>query len=180
MNITIIGRKCSPRESFKERANKKLAKIDKFFGAEASAKITVTVEKSFQSVEITVNSDGMIFRAQERADNMNDALDKCVDTLIRKIRKYKTKLEKRVKSGTFDDFAFANEINEEDIAEENEFEVIRTKTVAVKPQSVEEAILQMNMLGHEFYMFINSATEQICVVYKRKNGGYGLLEPAEE
>ncbi|MCD7775181.1 MAG: ribosome-associated translation inhibitor RaiA [Clostridiales bacterium] len=182
MNITIIGRKCSPRESFKERAEKKLGKIDKFFDAEASAKITVTVEKSFQSVEITVNNGGMIFRAQERAENMNDALDKCVDTLIRKIRKYKTKLEKRIKSGAFDDFAAieADMSDADDISEENEFEIIRTKSVAVKPQSVEEAILQMNMLGHEFYMFINAATEQICVVYRRKNGGYGLLEPAEE
>ncbi len=176
MNITIIGRKCSPRENFKERAEKKLAKVDRFFSEEADAKITVTVEKSFQSVEITVNNGGIVFRAQERADNMNDALDQCVDTLIRRIRKNKTKLEKRMKTASFDDLAPADE----DVAEETEFELVRTKAVAVKPQSVEEAILQMNLLGHEFYMFTNSATDMISLVYKRKDGGYGLLEPSAE
>lgn len=174
MNITIIGRKCSPRESFKERAEKKLSKIDRFFSSEADAKITVTVEKSYQSVEITVNSNGMIFRAQEKAENMNDALDKCVDNLIRRIRKNKTKLEKQLKNGAFDDYAL------EEIPEETEFDIVRTKSVAVKPQSVEEAILQMNMLGHEFYLFTNSANDTISLVYKRKDGGYGLLEPALE
>ena len=174
MNISIIGRKCSPRESFKEKAEKKLSKIDRFFSSEADAKITVTVEKSYQSVEITVNSNGMIFRAQEKAENMNDALDKCVDNLIRRIRKNKTKLEKQLKNGAFDDYT------PEEIPEETEFDIVRTKSVAVKPQSVEEAILQMNMLGHEFYLFTNSANDTISLVYKRKDGGYGLLEPALE
>lgn len=175
MNITVIGRKCTPRDSFKERADKKLAKVDKFFSDEAEAKVTATVEKSYQTVEITVASQGMVFRAQERADNLNDALDKCVDNLIRRIRKNKTKLEKRLRSGAFDEIAA-----DEDIAEETEFELVRTKAVSVKPQSVEEAILQMNMLGHEFYMFRNSATDAISLVYKRKEGGYGLIEPCEE
>lgn len=175
MNISIVGRKCSPRDSFRERAEKKLSKIDRFFSDEADAKITVTVEKSFQSVEITVNNNGMVYRAQERADNMNDALDKCVDTLIRRIRKNKTKLEKRLRSGAFDAESFDDEI-----PEEKDFDIVRTKAVAVKPQSVEEAILQMNMLGHEFYMFTNSATNMISLVYKRNDGGYGLLEPAVE
>lgn len=176
MNINIIGRKCSPRESFKERAEKKLAKVDRFFGDEADARITVTVEKSYQTVEITVTNGGMVFRAQEKAENMNDALDKCVETLVRRIRKNKTKLEKRLRSGAFENLSAEEEI----IPEETEFELVRTKTVSVKPQSVEEAILQMNMLGHEFYMFTNSATDVISLVYKRKDGGYGLLEPTED
>lgn len=175
MNITIIGRKCTPREAFKEKAEKKLGKVDRFFSHEADAKITATVEKSYQTVEITVNSGGMVFRAQEKADTIDDALDKCVDNLIRRIRKNKTKLEKRIKDAAFDGFGI-----EEEIAEETEFELVRQKAVAVKPQSVEEAILQMNMLGHEFYMFTNSATDLISLVYKRKDGGYGLLEPATE
>lgn len=175
MNITIIGRKCTPRESFKERAAEKLAKVDKFFSEEADAKITATVEKSYQSVEITVNCSGMVFRAQERTDNLNDALDKCVDNLIRRIRKNKTRLEKKLRNDAFEDF-----VADEDVAEETEFNIVRTKAVSVKPQSVEEAILQMNMLGHEFYLFRNSATDAISLVYKRKDGGYGLLEPDEE
>ncbi len=174
MLITVIGRKCTPRENFKERAEKKLAKLDKFFGGEAEAKVTATVEKSCKIVEITVNNNGMIFRAQERADELNEALDKCVDTLIRKIRKNKTKLEKRIRTGDFDSLNA-----EEAIEEEREYDLVRTKAISVKPESTEEAILQMNMLGHEFYMFRNSDTGVINVVYRRTDGGYGLIEPED-
>lgn len=174
MKITVIGRKCTPRDSFKEHAEKKLKKIDRFFGDSASAKVTATVEKSSQTVEITVMNEGMIFRAQAKAENMNEALDECVDILIRQIRKNKTKLEKRLRSGAFDDYAGL------EVEEESEFELVRTKTVPIKPQSVDEAILQMNLLGHKFYMFRNAANESVAVVYKREDGGYGLIEPENE
>lgn len=174
MKITVIGRKCTPRDSFKEHAEKKLAKIDRFFGDEATAKVTATVEKSSQTVEITVLNEGMIFRAQAKAENMNEALDDCVDLLIRQIRKNKTKLEKRLRQGAFDDYQGL------EVEEEPEFELIRTKSVPVKPQSVDEAILQMNMLGHKFYMFRNSANDSLAVVYRRDDGGYGLIEPEAE
>lgn len=170
MKITVIGRKCTPRDSFKEHAEKKLTKIDRFFGDEASAKVTATVEKTSQTVEITVNNDGLIFRAQAKAENMNEALDNCVDLLIRQIRKNKTKLEKRLRSGAFDGYQGLED-------EEPEFELVRTKTIPIKPQSVDEAILQMNMLGHKFYMFRNSANDSVAVVYRREDGGYGLIEP---
>ena len=173
MTITIIGRKCTPRDSFKEHAQKKLEKIDRFFGDSATAKVTATVEKSSQTVEITVMNDGMIFRAQAKAENMNEALDDCVDLLIRQIRKNKTKLEKRLRSGAFDDYAAIEE-------EEQEFELVRTKSISIKPQSVDEAILQMNLLGHQFYMFRNSANDTLAVVYRREDGGYGLIEPDAE
>ncbi|MBQ3044661.1 MAG: ribosome-associated translation inhibitor RaiA [Clostridia bacterium] len=171
MKITIIGRKCTPRESFKEHAEKKLAKIERFFGSDAEAKITATVEKSSQSVEITVNNNGMIFRAQERAENMNEALDKCVDTLIRQIRKNKTRIEKKMRA-SFDAFA-----GEAEVAEEVEFELVRRKTVTLKPQSIEDAILQMNLLDHQFYVFLEEASGEVSVVYKRADGGYGLITP---
>lgn len=174
MKITIIGRKCTPRESFKEHAEKKLAKIERFFGSDAEAKITATVEKSSQSVEITVNNNGMIFRAQERAENMNEALDKCVDTLIRQIRKNKTRIEKKMRA-SFDAFA-----GEAEVAEEVEFELVRRKTVTLKPQSIEEAILQMNLLDHQFYVFLNAEDNEVSVVYKRNDGGYGLISPEIE
>ena len=170
MKITVIGRKCTPRDSFKEHAEKKLQKIDRFFGDAASAKVTATVEKTSQTVEITVNNDGLIFRAQAKAENMNEALDNCVDLLIRQIRKNKTKLEKRLRSGAFDGYQGLED-------EEPEFELVRTKTIPIKPQSVDEAILQMNMLGHKFYMFRNSANDSVAVVYRREDGGYGLIEP---
>ena len=187
MKIVITGRKCSPRESFKERAEKKLAKVERFFGDEAEAKITATVEKSGQTVEITVINNGMIFRAQERAENMNDALDKCVDSLVRQIRKNKT-MRMFLISDNNDTLAGMRLSGVEgvvlhdgaDVADEKEYDLVRTKSVAVKPQTVDEAILQMNMLGHEFYMFINEATGLVSVVYCRIDGGYGLLEPSAE
>ncbi len=171
MNITIVGRKCNPREDFRQRAEKRLSKVEKLFGEEAAAKITATVEKNCHIVEVTVTKGGMIYRAEEKEDNMIDALDNCVDSLIRQIRKNKTRLDKKLHAAVLDDF-FTDEIEEE-----AEFDVIREKTVALKPQSVEEAILQMNLLGHQFYMFLNAATDEINVVYKRNATGYGLISP---
>lgn len=175
MDITIVGRRCTIRDSFKERAEKKLSKVKRLFGDDAVAKVTVTVEKTYQSVEITVNKGGMIFRAEERAVNMNDALDACVDSLIRQIRKNKTKLEKRLRSGALDDF-----MNNDSVVEETDFELVRVKSVSLKPESPDEAILQMNMLDHHFYVFLNSSSGNVNVVYRRKNGGYGLIEPDVE
>ena len=174
MNITIIGRKCTPRESFKERAETKLRKVEKFFGPDADAKVTATVEKNAKIVEITLSKGGYIFRAQERSQDLEEALDACVDSLIRQIRKNKTRLEKRIRELSFDDVFNAPE------EEEPEFEVVKTKSVIVKPESVEEAILQMNLLGHQFYLFRNSETDLLNVVYKRKDGGYSVLEPTNE
>ena len=170
MNITIVGRKCNPREDFRMRAEKRLGKVEKLFGEEASAKVTATVEKTCHIVEVTVTKSGMIFRAEERAENMEDALDACVDSLIRQIRKNKTRLDKKLHSAVLDDFI-------DTVEEETEFDVIREKTVALKPQSVEEAIFQMNLLGHQFYMFLNADTDEINVVYKRNATGYGLIAP---
>lgn len=172
MNITIIGRKCTPRDSFKERVERKLSKVEKFFADEASAKVTATVEKTIQIVEITVTSGEMIFRSESRADTLDQALDACIDNLIRRIRKNKTKIERKYKSGSFEDLPMV-----ENVDDESEYKLVRTKSVYVKPQSVEEAILQMNLLGHEFYLFENAFTEEMNVVYKRKGGGYGLIEP---
>ena len=120
MNITIVGRKCTPREDFRNRAEKRLSKVEKLFGEDAAAKVTATVEKNSKVVEVTVTKSGMIFRAEERAEDMNDALDKCVDSLIRQIRKNKTRLEKRIKSGVLDDF-----IAPEPVIEETEFDLAR-------------------------------------------------------
>lgn len=172
MKITITGRKCSPREPFRTRAEKKLAKIERFFGEDAEAKITVTVERTAHIVEITVLKAGMFFRAEERADNMEDALDDCVDSLIRQIRKNKTRLDKKLHDGKYD-WAPA----EEPVEEETDFDLVREKEISLRPQSVEEAILQMNMLSHQFYVFLNAETGEINVVYKRNDGGYGIIIP---
>ena len=173
VNITIICRKCTPREDFKERAEEKLRKVERFFGPDATAKITATVEKNQKICEITLIKKSMIFRAQERSDDLEDALDMCVDSIIRQIRKNKTRIEKKLRDVSFDD-VLAEDFDEEEI------EVVRSKTVVLKPETVDEAILQMNLLGHMFYMFRNAETDDICVVYKRNDGGYGLIEPDYE
>ncbi len=173
MNITIVGRKCSPRDSFKERAAKKLSKLDRFFEEEAAAKITVGIEKSNAVVEVTVNNDGMIFRTQERCADMNDALDSCVDSLVRKIIKNKTKVEKRLRKGALDGYMFYGY----SVEDESDYEIVRTKNITLKPQTVDEAVLQMNMLGHQFYMFLNEDINEVSVVYRRSDEGYGLLIP---
>ncbi len=175
MKITVIGRKCTPRDSFKERAEKRLQKVEKFFDSEAEAKVTATVEKDFQIVEVTIFYNGMFFRSQERAFNMNEALDRCVDSLVRQIRKNKTKVEKKLHKGAFEVFDSIDDFDAED-----DYDVLRTKEMTLKPQSIEEAILQMNLLGHQFYVFINSANDKVCVVYARKDGGYGLIIPSRD
>ena len=177
MKTTIVGRKCTPKESFKDHVEKKLAKIDKFFGGEGTAKVTATVNKNnTTTVELTVQNGGLFFRSQADDQDMTVAFDKCVDNMIRQIRKNKTKVEKRIKSGNFDAL-----VNGDTLAvEEDDYQIIRQKNIVVKPQTVDEAILQMNLLEHDFYLFENIDTGDVNVVYSRKEGGYGLLEPDTE
>ena len=170
MTINIIGRKLNVRDSFKELVEKKLEKLDKYFKDDAVAHVTMTKEKNGERLEITVTSGAMLFRAEENGETFNNSLDTAVDTIERQIRKNKTRLEKRLREGAF------RAIEEQPEEYEEEFE-IREKNFVMKPMSVEEAILQMNLIGHEFFMFENTETGNAAVVYKRKNGGYGLLNP---
>ena len=177
MKVNIIGRKVNLRDSFKEKVEKKLSKFERFFGEDADANVTVTLEKNRQTVEITVRSRGYIYRAEQTSPDMDEALDKALEHLSGQIRKYKTRLDKRIKSdGGASVFAPLEE-NEPAIAEEPEFEIVRSKKFAIKPMDIDEAILEMNMLGHEFFMFRNKDSGEINVVYKRVDGNYGLLEP---
>lgn len=184
MKITITGRKVTLRDNFKELATKKLSRFERIFDEDADANVVVTLEKNRQTVEITIKQRGMIYRAESTAMEMNDALDQVMSALGRQIRKNKTKLEKKIHSGAIDQYL--NNIVEEEPAVEpvedadEEYHIVRVKHFFVKPLSVEEAILQMNMLGHQFFMFRNETNGEINVVYKRKNGDYGLLEPDAE
>ncbi len=177
MKITITGRKVNLRDSFKELVNKKLSKFEKFFGDETEANVTVTLEKNRQTVEITVRSKGYIYRAEQTCDDMNDALDTAIDRLAGQIRKNKTRLDKRLKAAQPQAIFEPLEIDQPEIEEESEFQIIRSKKFQVSPMDIDEAILQMNMLGHEFFMFRNDFTGEINVVYRRHDGNYGLLEP---
>lgn len=175
MKINIIARKVTLREHFKDLVSKKLDKFDRIFDEDAEATVTVTVEKNYQTVEIAIKQRGMIYRAESSELEMNDALDKVVTALSAQIRKNKTKLQRAKKvhedidlSGF--DFQDSDETDDED-------HVVKTKRFFVSVMTPEEAILQMNMLNHEFFMYRDDDSGDINVVYKRKNGDYGLLIP---
>ena len=178
MKITYTARKVNLRDNFKERAEKKLLKFEKLFSEDAAVNVVVTLEKNRQTVEITIRDNGMVYRAESTMEEMNDALDKVVDILMRQIRKNKTRLEKRIKTGSIEDFVMQN--SEADELEDEDYRVVRKKQVIIKPISVDEAILEMNMVNHNFFMFINAETDEVNVVYKRADGNYGLLEPAAD
>lgn len=182
MKTTITGRKVNLRDSFKSRIDKKLSKYDRFFGDDAEANVTVSLEKNRYTVELTIRSATFIYRVEHTSLDLDECLDIVVEKLSGQIRKNKTRLEKKMRRGAQESldtmFAEIDDINEADEEEEeSEYRVVRTKKFPVKPMDVEEAILQMNLLGHQFFMFSNIETGEINVVYLRKDGDYGLLEP---
>ncbi len=173
MKITIYGKQMTVRESLKAMVEKKLCKFDKFFGEDTEAFVTCKVRKGVKIIEITVNYGGSVFRCEEESETFITALDRAAEGLERQIRKNKTRLEKTVKRGAF---VTVDEDDDDEYEEEPEFE-IRTKSFPFKPMTPEEAILQMNLLGHAFFAFTDAETQDVCVVYKRKDGNYGLIIP---
>ncbi len=174
MKTIITGKNIEVTDGLKERVAKKISKLDKFFTSETEAHVTLSVQRARQIAEVTITFNGIVLRAEEANEDMYSSIDKTVDLLERQIRKNRTRLERRLHDN---DFKFDNFKFSEDVPEESEFKVVRSKRFAVKPMDVEEAILQMNLLGHEFFMFFNADAKQVNVVYKRKDGNYGLIEP---
>ena len=174
MNIMITGRKFNLKDSFRDYAEQKMKKIQRIFGDEADVKITVTVEKEWQTVETTVKKDGVLYGGEWSADRMEDALDKTIDDLVRKLRKNKTRIEKKLRDVAPE---IPEPISEE--GEEGEIKIVKSKHFPIKPMDAEEAVLQMNLIGHQFFMFRNMDSGEINVVYRRKDGNYGLLAPEE-
>ncbi|MBR0484125.1 MAG: ribosome-associated translation inhibitor RaiA [Oscillospiraceae bacterium] len=173
MNITVNAKKMQVSQSFTDYAQKRLdAKLDKFFGEEADAKIMLTEQRSQIVLELTVRYNQMIYRAEQTAADKTDALDAAVDKIIRQIRRNKTRIEKRLK-----DSAFKQEF--EDTVEEADINVIRYKKFDMRPMTAEEAILQMNLLGHSFFMFKNASDGKVNVVYQRADEGYAVLQPED-
>ena len=164
-------------------AEKKVGKLDRFFKEDATAAVTFSIERDRNRVEVTIRSGGTIFRASESTSDMHASIDAAVATLERQIRKNKTRLEKRLRKGAFERTVDATtEISSfvPDEPEEGEYHVVRTKTFPIKPMTQDEAILQMNLLGHSFFVFRNSDDDSLSIVYQRKNGGYGLIVTDEE
>lgn len=175
MKTTFTGRKVALRDNFKNLAEKKLSRFDKLFDGNASATVIVTIEKNRQTVEVTIYHNGAIYRAESTTEEMNEALDKVIEALAKQFRKHKTKLAKRLRKDSLENYLPEKENLDESIFEEDQYNIVRIKNFPIKPLDVEEAILQMNMTGHQFYMFKNVENNQINVVYRRKKGDYGLL-----
>lgn len=174
MKYTMNGKHISISDAMMERAQKKLGKFEKFFKPESEAFLTFNLEKGRFIFEATIQSKGMFIRAEETSEDMYSSIDLVVDKLERQIRKYKTRLGKRIHQ---EQMVPDNYEIEEEIEEEEFHPILKTKRFALKPMDPDEAILQMNLLGHTFYVFSNADTERVNVVYKRKNGSYGLIEP---
>lgn len=172
MKITIYGKQMTVRESLKDAVEKKLSKFDKLFGENTEAFVTCKVRKGVKIIEITVNYGGVTFRSEEENETFLTALDRAVEGLERQIRKNKTRVEKAIKKAP----TLIDDYDDDEYIEEDEFD-IRVKTFPFKPMTAEEAILQMNLIGHSFYAFTDSETGDVCVVYKRKAGSYGLIVP---
>lgn len=171
MKITIYAKQMTVRESLKTMIEKKLSKFDKFFGDDTEAFVTCRVRKSDKIIEITINYNGVTFRSEEESETFMTALDRAVESLERQIRRNKTRVEKTVKRGAF---AVIDAEDDDEYDEEDNFE-IRTKTFSFKPMTPEEAVLQMNLLGHEFFAFTLADSGEFAVVYKRKSGAYGMI-----
>lgn len=179
MKFTIYGKNMHVSDSLKDALKKKFSKFERFFGPDTEVYATFSKEKKYQMLEVTIPLGRTVLRAEEKADDLLSAIEVVVDKLEGQLRRYKTKIQKNyaeeAKRYHLDEIEIDEE--EEDIPEAK---VVRTKKFAVKPMSVEEATLQMEMLGHDFFVFEDSDIDTICVVYKRKDGNYGLIEPYDE
>ncbi|MBO4869504.1 MAG: ribosome-associated translation inhibitor RaiA [Clostridia bacterium] len=175
MKILIVSKQTEVTDDLKVLFDKKLKKFDKFFGDKAEATATLKERKNNdKKVELTINVGGTLFRAEETAPSFQTALDSVMSSIERQIRKHKTRIQKRIRNN---DFAKAT-ADLPEAEEEKEFD-IRVKEFDIKPMTAEEAILQMNLLDHSFFVFENEATGKINVVYKRESNSYGLIEPVK-
>lgn len=171
MKINVTARKTVIKDSFKEKIEKRLAKFDRFFGEEATANVTVTHEGDREIVEVTIKSGGMIYRAERTTDDRAVSFDAVCDVLTKQIVKNKKRLDKKLKANAFVDF---NEFAEEP---EDEFKIVKTKKFNAKPMTVEEAILNMNLVDHQFFIFNNAETGEVNLVYRRNDGDYAIIVP---
>ena len=174
MNITYLGRKTTIKDSFKEYAAKRLKRLEKFFDDDPNVMIVVTNEGDEETVEVTIKSRGMFFRGEKTSRDRQISLDLVADALSSQIVRNKNRLERRLKTPV----PVIEELTGE-LEQEGPDTLVKTKKFPVAVMDVEEAILQMNLLGHEFFMFRNGETGEINVVYRRKDGNYGLLEPVQ-
>ncbi|MBU5454362.1 ribosome hibernation-promoting factor, HPF/YfiA family [Caproiciproducens sp. MSJ-32] len=175
MKVSVIAKNTTATPALKEMMEKKLSKIKKYFNFDVEAKVKFSVQKDKQRVEVTIPFNGIILRAEEETEDMYKSIDLVVNKLERRIRKQRTKLSKRshesLRFPTYEDY------NEKDDVVETNGKVVKTKKFVIKPMTIDEAVLQMELLGHNFFVYEDADANKVSVVYKRNDGDYGLLEP---
>ena len=175
MKFTFTEKRMDSSEDLRAYAIRKVSKLDRFFKTEGEAAITFSIERGRFLAEITIRNNGLFYRASELTNDMYASVDSGVAAIERQIRRNKTRLEKKLREGALEREPVPAYAPAEDDADE-EFQIVRNERFSIKPMAPEEAILQMNLLGHEFFVFKNmEANEAISVVYKRNQGGYGLI-----
>ncbi|MBQ0079884.1 MAG: ribosome-associated translation inhibitor RaiA [Eubacterium sp.] len=174
MRTIITGKNYSPSDKLKETIEKKFQKLDKYFSDDITGNVMVIREKSDYKVEATINAKGTLFRAEVKAQDPYDCVDRTIEKLSKQMSRFKSKLQKKYKGQK--DFAFAELPEIED--EQEEIKVVKKKKFDLVPMTADEAIVQMELLAHSFYMFLNIETDAVNVVYKRDDGAYGVLEAA--
>ena len=173
MRFTITGRNIEVTQGLREAVEDKLGKLDRFFAPATEAVVRLSVQKDIQKIEVTIPVKGHIIRAEESSSDMYVSIDLVEEILERQLKKYKNKLIDKKQSAP----SFSEAFLQEDDSAEEEIQIVKSKKFAVKPMDPEEACVQMELLGHNFYVFLNADTEEVNVVYKRKGGTYGLIEP---
>ncbi|MBD5157978.1 MAG: ribosome-associated translation inhibitor RaiA [Butyrivibrio sp.] len=173
MRFTITGKNIEVTEGLRSAIEEKIGKLDKYFSNETEAMVTLSVEKERQKIEVTIPVKGNIIRAEEVSNDMYVSIDLVEEIIERQLRKYKNKIVESKQAAA----DFSRQYVDNDYDEEPEIKIVRSKKFGIKPMDPEEACIQMELLGHNFYVFSNSETDEVNVVYKRKNGTYGLIEP---
>ena len=176
MNITIKGRNIEVTPALKEYVEKRFAKLEKYFYNDMQGTVTLVVEKDEHRAEATIPLGRYILRAEESSDDMYASIDAASDKIERQVRKYKTRMNRKGKQAKAEPMfsaAIEAEIPDDDLSDV----ISKKKTFTLKHMDVEEAILQMELVDHDFYIFLNAATDNVGVVYRRKDGSYGLIDP---
>ena len=173
MKFIIIGRNIDITEGLKSAVQEKLGKLERYFTPETEIHVTLSVEKDRQKIEVTIPVKGNIIRSEQVSSDMYVSIDLVEEVIERQLRKYKTKIVNQQQAGG----NFQKEFVEDEFLEDEEVKIIRTKKFGIKPMYPEDACVQMELLGHDFFVFINAETEDVNVVYKRKGNTYGLIEP---
>ena len=173
MKFIIVGKNIEVTPGLRSAVEDKIGKLEKYFTPETEVHVTLSVEKERQKIEVTIPVKGSIIRSEQVSNDMYVSIDLVEEIIERQLKKYKRKLVDQQQAASF----FKQEFIEKDYMDEDEIKIIRTKKFDIKPMYPEDACIQMELLGHNFYVFVNAETEQVNVAYKRKGGTYGLIEP---